>query len=199
MPKPSPTKAANNRPMTFDHLKSSKKPTIRKVWIALDPELADEETMLRLRRDAAKIRLEGAPDNEQYKTDFQKLQDEHDELYQQLKEAAVCFKFKALGRRRYQELLDEHPPTPEQLEKAKAEVEGQTDQEGNPLMADLPWNPDTFPDALIAKCLIEPDLSKEEIMSLLSDDNWSSAEVLSLFETALNANAARQLINLGNG
>lgn len=74
------------------------------------------------------------------------------------------FKFQALSRRRYRELIDAHPPK---------------DKTGE-------WNPDTFPPALIAACSVEPKLTTEQAERIWSGDNWSAADSNRLFLVAWN-------------
>lgn len=192
------------KPITYDRLKSKKKPTIKKVWIALDPEIAEAEAVARLRKDAAEIRMRGArsalegteeptatqrEDVVKAENEFAEKLAEHEALMKDLRENAVCFKFRALGRHAYQDLLNAHPATDEQRAAVKEEDPDAT----------VDWNADTFPDALIAASLLEPAFTEEQVMEMLSSDDWSTAEVLALFDTALTANAGRQLVNLGNG
>lgn len=180
------------KPVTYDRLKSKKKAIVRSCWIALDPEIADEDSLAKLKLDAATIRMKGSPENKEFAEAFAEAEAAYTAAHKALVGEAVKFKFKALGRRRYQELLDDNKPTDEQRAEARRLAEAIGEEDG-----ELGWNPDTFPDQLIAKCLIEPELSKEEILNILGDDNWSTAEVLLLFNTAMGANSNVPLVDLG--
>jgi hypothetical protein len=75
-----------------------------------------------------------------------------DEIRQELQAATMVFRFRALGRRRMQKLLDDNPP---RKDKPRDQLHG--------------FNEETATDALIRKCLIEPDLSDQAITDLLED------------------------------
>jgi len=78
-------------------------------------------------------------------------------------DAEVSVKLKALGSKSYDDLLGQHPPTPEQKR------EGQT------------YNADTFAPALIAACAVEPALTPTEAKQIWNSAEWSRGEVSELF------------------
>ena len=76
------------------------------------------------------------------------LEDELERDYQ------VTFKVRALPRRKWTDLLAAHPPTPQQRKMEQR----------------LDFNPETFPTAAIAACLVEPKLSAEQVDELENGD-----------------------------
>ena len=86
----------------------------------------------------------------------------------------VTFSFRALGRRRYDQLRRQHPPT-----------DGQRDQLDARIGVAARWNTDTFPPALVAACATSPEMTEDEAGDLL--DHLPHAEAQALFETALAA------------
>jgi hypothetical protein len=176
------------KPLTYDHLKSSKKPVYKSVWIALDPELADEEADLKQKASALRIRQTARPNDEKTLQDLADVEQKLEAATAALRENSVKFTFRSIGRRRYDDLLSDHQPTPEHIAEAK-KMDPQ---------AGLDFNPDTFPQALIAASIHEPKLTKDEVNDLFQSDDWSGAELSALFEAALVANTTRRIIDLGN-
>lgn len=74
------------------------------------------------------------------------LESELDEVYEAMRAAEVVFRFQALGRTAYSDLLAAHAPRPG------------TD--------DASWNNETYPHALIAACCIEPAMTVEQVDAL---------------------------------
>lgn len=72
---------------------------------------------------------------------------ELDKVHAAMRTSEVTFRFQALGRAAYSDLLAAHAPRP-----------GVAD--------DSVWNGDTFPDALIAACCIEPVMTLEQVGAL---------------------------------
>lgn len=88
----------------------------------------------------------------------------------------ITFKFGALPRRAWVDLLAAHPPTKEQVK--------QNDGIG--------FNPDTFPAAAIAACLIDPVMTPEQVQTLEHGvdgaGGLADAQFNVLFNTAVAAN-----------
>lgn len=177
----------DKRPAVFDRLTSTKKPVTRKVPICLDSELADEFNELSMRlfvlREDVKSSTSPAA-----RRDLEDAEAEMEELRPKMEEATVTFTFRSLGRTAFEELLDEHPPTKQQNEKARRKGE-------DPMQ----FNPDTFPQALVAACIVEPDLSYDEVKQLFDDANWNTAELTALWEAAFTVNQQRRVVDLGKG
>lgn len=177
-----------NKPVTYDYLKSKKKPIYKRVWIPLDPDLADEEADLKTRVGQLRIRHAARPEDQSLAQELADSEARLDELSKLVRESSQKFVFRSIGRRRYDDLLTEHAPTEEHIAEAK-----KIDPNGS-----IDFNPDTFPQALIAACIVEPELTKSEVNDMFQSDDWSGPELSSLFETALMANTTRRVLNLGN-
>lgn len=93
---------------------------------------------------------------------------------------------KLRGRQAYERLLENHPPTAEQNEKAKEDHK-----------ADAPYNPDTFAPALIAACCEDPAMTAEEADDLISE--WTLPEVMMIFSAAMEICSSSQVGSLGKG
>lgn len=94
--------------------------------------------------------------------------------------------FQGLGRRRFNELRDKHMATDDQVkENRKRQLDA-----GVQLwkIADIPWNPDTFPQALIAASAIDPPITPAQAKKIWASDDWSDTELDNLFSAALLAN-----------
>lgn len=161
-------------------LLSKKKPRIIKQPVLLDSEAAEAYQVVKAAFDEVNKRklLAGREVPEDLEFEYAQAKKRLDDAEKVLDEATLVFKFRALGRTEMEELLGDHPPTKKQIAEAKAE--------GNP---DLGFNPETYPQALIAAASVEPDLSPEDVESLWEDPDWTSQELLLLFVAAQKANA----------
>lgn len=79
-------------------------------------------------------------------------------------EGGVELTLRALPRKEYRVLLDEHPP-----------VEDGKD-----------WNGETFPPALIAACVVEPVFTLQQATQLW--DEWEAGDAARVFLTCFNLN-----------
>lgn len=102
---------------------------------------------------------------------------------------AVEYVFKNVGRKAFDKLITDHPPTDENREDAKA-------QGGNP--DDLNWNPNTFPVALVAAAIIHPQMDEAEVQEMWDDPEWGGGELQQLFWTALAAQQKSRVLQMGN-
>lgn len=91
----------------------------------------------------------------------------------------IVLVFRGLSRLEWDRLVDDHPPTPEQVKAAEK------DGTGRPA-----YNVDTFPGALVSATLEEPNLSPAQAQSWL--EAMSSAETVLVFSTANEACHARR-------
>lgn len=175
----------------LDHQRSRKKPVRKAVWIAGDTELADELSELEASLARAKFVYEQmVVDNPRREAAFQTWT-EADESFalkkEEVRATAIQFIFKGLSPEKYDDLLGEHPPTTEQIEKAKLTGES------------VNFNYKTLPLALICACCIEPDMDPEDLRAWLTDDTWNQAEISALFQAATECNQSRKILNLGKG
>lgn len=73
--------------------------------------------------------------------------------------------FRALPRKQYRILVDEHPPR-----------DGKTED----------WNADTFPPALIAACAVDPQFTVEQATEVM--DEWETDDASRIFLTCFYLN-----------
>jgi hypothetical protein len=85
------------------------------------------------------------------------LTTQRDELRRKAKDSSTRFVFESIGRRRWRDLMAEHPPTDEQIQEAK-----KYDQ-------DLDFNPETFPAAAMAAACVEPGISVEQAQEMMDE------------------------------
>lgn len=178
------TTTSGKRPATFDRLKA-KKPIEDVVDILLDDEPAKVVTDAREALLEAEALLHEDPKNPKLKKARDDAQKAVDKAMAEQDGDIVTIRFRALGRKRYEQLLDENGPTKEQEKKAK-------DAGG-----EASWNEDTFPVALIAASAIEPVLTEEQVQELF--DEWNQIEAQMLFLSAYRVNTNRRVPDLGNG
>lgn len=174
------------RPITYDHLRSRKKAITQKVRIALDSDLAEEYEEAKSKLETARNRVGVRPDNLDFQVALEDALAEVDTLKSRLREESIEFVFKSIGRRKFDDLITAHPPTTEQRRKHKDDGAGE-----------LNWNVDTFPPALIFASLVEPTMEEQEVKELWDSDEWSGAETMSLFLTAMEVNSNRKVVDLG--
>lgn len=160
-----------------------RKPRVGWFQLHLDDELAEEVERLRAdrarwQRDHAEVPVEGWPGA----ADLEAAEEALDEV-------TVYVRLEALGSR-YEDLIGEHTMDDDRRTEM-AETEGVEEK-------DLPaWDPDTFPPALVAASIVEPEIPADEF------DDWYAAlnvaEKTALFTTALRINTTRRLVSVGNG
>jgi hypothetical protein len=179
----------------LDHLRSRKKPVSRRVAIATDSELADA-------LNSAKLRV--AQLHEQLKTDpkvsrdVPDAEDEVARLEDEIEPHLAWFVARNMGVGAYEDLQSAHPPTPDQV------------KENRKKGLDLSWNPDTFPPALLAACVLyemptedggEPTLeplSEDFVKEMWDSPEWNQAEVMALFQAAIEVHSLRRIVEMGN-
>lgn len=179
-----------NQPVTYDHLKSKKKPVMRSVWISFDSELSEEVDELERKLAVLRPRAARSKDDESIQQELADTEAKFLSMRDELRKSSQKFVFRSLSRRKYDELLTRHQPTDEQ--QAEAKKMGGAD-------AVLEFNPETFPEALVAACIMEPELTSEDVHDIFTSDDWNGSETLALFNTALSACINRGSVNLGNG
>jgi hypothetical protein len=204
-----------NRPATLDHLRSQKKPMERSVPIVLvdepgeafqaaeaalqaaqrdyDTWLADARELqiqaLRTMSDSAKseflVELPDPNGAEERRAPLSAAKEAVETAKQALDDATVWVRFRAIGREAYERLLDEHPPTPEEV--AEADSKGE---------APPAYNVETFAPALISASAIDPPMPPEFVTEIWNE--WGSADLTEMFTAALIVNTFRRR-HLGNG
>lgn len=127
-----------------------------RVSILLDPDLVDEHAAL-------DRRLQSASDEQKHELAEQIL-----ELEQRIADEEVEFVFKGMGRTRWRKLLADYPPTDEQRARGAE------------------FNTDTFPFEAMAECIVEPEMSADQLRQL--NDMLSEVQFAQLWGACLSAN-----------
>lgn len=172
--------------------KAKKQRVQETVWIGGDPELLTQlaEKEKRRRLLEAGIQVRGDQGTEADRSSLVAVELEIERIKEALRDTALPFVMQAIGHKRFDKLLEAHPPTPDQVEAAKAEGEN------------LNFNLETFPYALIDASCVDPEHEPGELEAWLRDDpdeEWNNAEVQDLFQAALNVNNNRSRVALGKG
>lgn len=172
---------------TFADIKKRKKFATEEVAICMDPQVAKdyEEALLELTK--AEARAAAYPGDEDFKTTLVEKQALVDKLYSKVVKESIVFKFRGVSKDKLDDLYTKHQPTEQQKKRALKEDLA------------LDFNPDTLPPALLAMCIVEPQLSEEEIHEMWESDDWSQPELMALFQTALKANASSGIVDLKKG
>lgn len=117
------------------------------------------------RAEAAEARMLSKPQSAAANDELDAAQKELEDAYEAAREHLVDFKVRSIPSDEWEELVSEHPPTPEQREDL-------ADMFGNP----PDYNPRTFPEAAVALCLVEPEVdSIEDVRQLrgtVNDATW---------------------------
>ncbi len=189
-------KAAPPRPVpTFDHLRK-KQPLERVVRVALndasattykdaadalmkaEAALATVEKQARQRNGAAGTETELAVVAARSERDA--AQTAADKARKALETETVEMRFRALGRKRYDELVRAHPPA--DIKAEDGTVKKSTD----------PYEYETFAPALVAASCVEPGMTEDQVQTLF--DEWNAAEVMELWVAALSVNTQRRVV-----
>lgn len=149
---------------------------IAEQWYEAEQELIEAKNAVRaLGSDENKKRLEDAEER------IETLRPARDE-------ATVELRFRSIGRQAYENLILEHPPT----EKNKREAK----RLGIP---EPTFNPDTFPPAIIAASLVEPEMSEESVEELFNSESYNRTELGLITHAALEVNNSAKVVSLKKG
>lgn len=131
-------------PLTFEDIKAKAKPRETEARLCLAGDLAAQADRLAEQLEQATTRepssLADAGPRAELAADLERV-------HRKMREHEVVFRFRALGREAYSNLLAAHPPRP-----------GVPD--------DGAWNNDTYPHALIAATCQEPAMTVEQVDEL---------------------------------
>lgn len=157
-----------------------KQPVVRTVLIPANDEDASRYDTARAAVTRAKV-LGNTEDQARAESELA-------EVTAQVRESGLEFVFRGIGRKHYEEVLREHPPTDAQ--KAEAEERKAVAPQ---------WNVETFPAALCHASTVDGELSAEEWQADIFDSpDWGPGELNALFNAALEANSDRRVVQLGN-
>lgn len=170
--------ARTGRPVTLDHLKK-KKPLERTLLIPASEE--DAKQLADAREVLATANMVG--DEKRMTSARAKL----DEVEARVRADGIEFVFRGIGRRKYEELIREHPPTKEQV--TEAEAEGSV----------MSFNPDTFIPVLLEATVVNTDLTAAQWESeVIDSDDWGQGEISTIIGYAMDVNRGTRVAELGN-
>ena len=183
------------RPPTFDHLRK-KQPLELRIPVYLEQEPVERLTKLQEDLEAARAHDRVVAEQMRQSTntpvdlapsqEVTRLVAEVDGAETAVRESTVTVVIRQIGRKRYDALIDAHPPTDD--EKAEAVKAG---------LEPPPYNAETFAPALISASCAEPLMTVEQVQELF--DEWSTGEINELFAAALAVNTGRRTVDLGKG
>lgn len=186
-------KAKAKRPPTFDHLKK-KQPVTRRVAVYLSDDAVTAHASAQSEYERARLLAQGLSSSmgEDAAKDLTSFVDDavrpEREAYEKavaaLEAETVWLTFKALGTKRYDEIVRACPATDAQ-NKEHRELTG----------ADAPYDIDAFAPALLSASCVEPSMSVEQWRELL--DEWNTAEVVAVFSAAIEVNTQPRDPHLG--
>lgn len=171
---------------SYKELKKRKKPVVTKVPIAMDSEQADEYNEAYYELQDLKARLEEDPRNKELVAEYATVKERVAKLREEVKANIAEFMFKSIGRRKFEDLLEECAATPKQ--KADAAKKGEDEPS---------WDADTFPVMLMSAAIVTPEITEEEFYEIWESEDWNQAELMSLFLAALSVNQQRKVVELG--
>lgn len=194
--------------MDYDEIKRRKRPNIESVQIVLEPEwaieVAEAQAALRRAQQQADLRqsvlealqrtddvdgtADAAKDAAKFADDRDAAQAKVDALIADAGDKVVVFRLRGLAAYEIDELIEQFPPTREQKDEAR--------KAGN---AAPPWNPETYPPALVHTALVEPEWSLEQVQAIWRDPDWNVAEIRALYAAADGTTMQRRVVDLGEG
>jgi len=172
-----------------DRLRSRKKPTVITVDIVADAEVAAEWSALSEKVQDCKLFMSASPGAEEALA-LSEAVAALDQFEADNEGFVMKFRFRAIGRDNYEDLLKAHAPTEEQIAQA---VKDHGEEAGK----NLEFNPDTFPQELVAASMIQDEMDHDEMIAWLDSDAWNHKELVDLFQGAYMANTARRVVELG--
>lgn len=161
--------------MTLDiaEIRKRKRPATRSVRILLAPDL-------RLRYDELEREIEKAERADRLSNEPDRapaLVREREALEAEIEESTVEFVLRALPRADWMTLLEAHPPTEQDVEDG------------------LDYNPEAIFAPLLAACVVSPEIELSDAEAIYNE--WSQAEVTTLFVAAIRVNREVRNVPLG--
>lgn len=178
-------------PTFEDHL-SKKKPVTRRVPICLDPELGEALVDAETKVSDCLDTVQSNQRNKIVDAAADRALEDARAVLEKARAAAAAetveVVFQSIGRTKWDELLDRHPASAKEVEKAK--------QDGLPVPQ---YDEDTLQIEAIALCAVEPVMTVDQVKGLYADSTWNKAELLALWMGALSANQSHRIVDLGKG
>jgi hypothetical protein len=168
-----------------------KRPVTETLWLVDDLDLLQRYKAAESRFLQAQTFVVARPDDALASQELETRRAEFDTLAAEMRDhGALKFVFRAIGRKRYEELLLAHPPTDEQIKDPELNT-----PDGRP----TDFNPDTFSVALVAASLADPLMNDEEVREeIFESDDWNGNEIGMLIAMATKVNMQALAVNLGN-
>ncbi len=145
--------------LSIEDILAKKKGVQKTVYIQIDGTMAGELEDLRERYVQAQIDDERSNEPDRAPAIKAELED----MLEAAEETNIAFTFKAIGRARYDALVEGHKPN------AKQQKDG------------AQFNPETFPQALVAASCVDPEISKDQVDEMWASEEWGPGELLKLF------------------
>lgn len=173
------TEETTNDRTEYSALKARKKPVRKVVPILMEPDIGAQYQKVNEEYWLAKVRYDNQTDNKVLKAIYDEVVKRRDALYDEMQAATVEYVFRPIHRTVMDKLIADHPPTPKQAKEAQSRG------------TEIGWNPDTLPPVFVAESLETPALTLEEVQDMWDDPDWNTAELISLFEAAMEVNQTR--------
>lgn len=174
-----------------------KNPIVRTAYIVNDHEFADQVEDEAFKESILMLQVGGEPNNEDLRIEYEKQKAEVAQMRRTLRdEYSMKFKFRAIGRKAFDKLIDDNPLTQERREEFVERLKRENPEQSVDTSQFPPYDPETFAPALCAASLIEP--IGFDVVGAWEDPDWSQAELSALFSAALEANTTRRIVKLGN-
>lgn len=166
---------------TWAKIKAAKKAPQRVVRIQIDGAAKANIERLRAELDAAtrQERENSAPDMGT-SSRVKQIQRELSDAIDAAEATEVEFVFQAIGRAAWDRMVMDHKPTQEQIRDLRRDLGDKNAQIG--------WNPETFPPAIISACLVSPRMTVEEATEMYEDPSWNLGELQRLLAAAIAVN-----------
>lgn len=178
--------AAAARPAVHDHLPKKRAPRAA-ISLCFDSDAADELQAADDALDTAR-RIDSAESTPQSRLTLSEAEQRYEAARTAAEAETITYRFQAIGRKAYEELLLANPVTPENQAEADRLGQQHTD-----------YNPDTFPKALVAASLVDPILTYEDVEEMWDDPAWTGPELSTLWVAALGVNGQARVVDLGKG
>lgn len=175
--------------MSFDveEFLARKRPNTAECPIAMDPDAVEAYARAKAAVDVARAVVDESPTSTA-RAALAEAQEDLEAAEVAARAATQVFTFRGLSEPEWSALIGEHGPTKDQITQARK------DQKIPP-----PWNDDTFPQALIAACSVDPELSAEDVERMRKSEKLNGAEMQALFVAAHDASRTRRVAQLGKG
>lgn len=103
-------------------------------------------------------------------------------------DATVEIRFRSIGSKALERLIEKHPPTEAQIAAAQDVPDGD-----KPVLSE--YNVDTFPVAIVAASATDPVMSEDDVAEMV--EGWNTNEFLALWVAALEVNSRSRVGQMG--